>query len=592
MRISPVRSSNLEILMKIHVKFLIICGTLLALCPAAHSQGTAFNYQGRLQNNGVSANGLYDFQFYLFNAPSGGSQVGSTVAVPGVGVTNGFFTTTLDFGTVFTGNATWLAISVRTNGMGNYVGLNPLQQLTPTPYAITAENLASVVENNIIGGGDTVGGGYNNAASNFNSTISGGANNIASGNASTVSGGSENHAISDHAVIGGGQNNVIQDGADHSAISGGNGDTIQTGAFESFIGGGQGNIIKTNSTWSTIGGGLGNSANVSYSFVGGGQNNTASGEFAMVAGGHNNTASGLWATVAGGYGNTVSGDSPTVSGGFENTAGNLGTVPGGSGNNASGILSFAAGNLAQAMHAGAFVWADSQNAAFTSTANNQFLIRAQGGVGINTASPSQQLEVNGEFMMVDGSGGEKAYIGGDGAGNDVQLGSLNPGISAVAFYNAASGSYMHIYCSSITIEGGADLAEPFKIASKNDKVPQGAVVVIDKKNPGQLRMSDQPYDRHVAGVVSGANGINPGIQMQQQGLLEGGRNVALTGRVYVLADAANGPIEAGDLLTTSDTPGHAMKVTDNARAAGAILGKAMTGLSEGKGMVLVLVTLQ
>jgi hypothetical protein len=80
--------------------------------------------------------------------------------------------------------------------------------------------------------------------------------------------------------------------------------------------------------------------------------------------------------------------------------------------------------------------------------------------------------------------------------------------------------------------------------------------------------------------------------MQQQGLLEGGKNVALTGRVYVLADASNGPIEPGDLLTTSSAPGHAMKVTDHARAQGAILGKAMTGLSEGNGMVLVLVALQ
>ena len=68
--------------------------------------------------------------------------------------------------------------------------------------------------------------------------------------------------------------------------------------------------------------------------------------------------------------------------------------------------------------------------------------------------------------------------------------------------------------------------------------------------------------------------------------------MALSGRVYVLADATSGGIEPGDLLTTSDTPGHAMKVTDHAKAQGAILGKAMSGLSTGKGLVLVLVTLQ
>jgi hypothetical protein len=151
---------------------------------------------------------------------------------------------------------------------------------------------------------------------------------------------------------------------------------------------------------------------------------------------------------------------------------------------------------------------------------------------------------------------------------------------------------MHIYCSSVTITGGSDLAEPFPITGGENAIPQGAVVVIDDAHPGQLKLSGQPYDTHVAGVVSGANGIKPGIQMQQEGLLEGGQNVALTGRVYVQANASNGAIRPGDMLTTSATPGYAMKVTDHARAQGAILGKAMTGLSEGKGMVLVLVTLQ
>ncbi len=85
---------------------------------------------------------------------------------------------------------------------------------------------------------------------------------------------------------------------------------------------------------------------------------------------------------------------------------------------------------------------------------------------------------------------------------------------------------------------------------------------------------------------------NAGIQMQQPDLLGGGKNVALSGRVYVQADASYAPIQPGEFLTTSATPGYAMKVTDHVRAQGAILGKAMTGLDQGKGMVLVLVTLQ
>ena len=67
---------------------------------------------------------------------------------------------------------------------------------------------------------------------------------------------------------------------------------------------------------------------------------------------------------------------------------------------------------------------------------------------------------------------------------------------------------------------------------------------------------------------------------------------AVPGRVWTLCDAAAGAIEPGDLLTSSNTAGHAMKVTDHARAQGAIIGKAMTSLSEGTGLVLVLVSLQ
>ena len=143
---------------------------------------------------------------------------------------------------------------------------------------------------------------------------------------------------------------------------------------------------------------------------------------------------------------------------------------------------------------------------------------------------------------------------------------------------------------SLTIRGGCDVAEPFQM--KEPDLEKGAVVVIDDEHPGQLKLSTSAFDTRVAGIISGANGVNPGIALHQEGLIEGGQNVALSGRVYVQADAAFGAIKPGDLLTTSNTPGHAMKVADHAKAQGAILGKAMTPLSEGKGMVLVLVTLQ
>jgi hypothetical protein len=144
--------------------------------------------------------------------------------------------------------------------------------------------------------------------------------------------------------------------------------------------------------------------------------------------------------------------------------------------------------------------------------------------------------------------------------------------------------------ATLTIRGGADLAEPFEFSS--EAVPAGSVVTIDEEHPGKLKLSTRAYDTRVAGIVSGAHGIQPGISLHQEGALEGGQNVALSGRVYVQADAAMGAISPGDLLTTSDTPGHAMRVSDPAKAQGAILGKAMSLLKEGKGMVLVLVSLQ
>lgn len=143
---------------------------------------------------------------------------------------------------------------------------------------------------------------------------------------------------------------------------------------------------------------------------------------------------------------------------------------------------------------------------------------------------------------------------------------------------------------TLTITGGADLAEPFQISHANTE--KGSLMVIDEAHPGQLKLSSEAYDTRVAGVISGANGIEPGLSLRQSGVIEAGQNVALSGRVYVKATASNGPITPGDLLTTSSTPGHAMKVTDPTRSHGAVVGKAMSALDQDRGFVLVLVSLQ
>ncbi len=219
-------------------------------------------------------------------------------------------------------------------------------------------------------------------------------------------------------------------------------------------------------------------------------------------------------------------------------------------------------------------------------------IAANGNVGVGTTAPAEKMHVWGDFLRVEGGGSERAYIGGDGAGGDVQIGSMNAAITNVAMYNTATNTYMSVYLKNVHVMGGADLAEPFNTVDANKPEP-GMVMAIDSNNPGQLLLAETAYDTKVAGIVSGANGISAGMTMSQEGTLASGSvPVALSGRVYAWADASYGAITPGDLLTTSDTPGHAMKVADHGRAQGAIIGKAMSKLSEGKGLVLVLVTLQ
>lgn len=148
---------------------------------------------------------------------------------------------------------------------------------------------------------------------------------------------------------------------------------------------------------------------------------------------------------------------------------------------------------------------------------------------------------------------------------------------------------------TVIIEGGADVAEKYDIAPSNDVHPiPGMVVSIDPSNLGKLIVSDCPYDRKVAGVISGADGIAPGLILGQAGTPAYGETpVANVGRVWCYVDAnEGGPVSPGDLLTTASTPGHAMRVDDQARSQGAVLGKAMSSLETGRGLVLVLVSLQ
>lgn len=137
---------------------------------------------------------------------------------------------------------------------------------------------------------------------------------------------------------------------------------------------------------------------------------------------------------------------------------------------------------------------------------------------------------------------------------------------------------------------GADIAEKFPTS---ETLVPGMVVAIDAKNPGKLCQARGAYNRCVAGVVSGANDFPAGAVLGSAPESKGAPAIALSGRVYVMCDTTEAAIEPGDLLTSSNVPGHAMKAVDRERSHGAVIGKAMTGLAKGEsGLVLVLVNLQ
>ena len=143
--------------------------------------------------------------------------------------------------------------------------------------------------------------------------------------------------------------------------------------------------------------------------------------------------------------------------------------------------------------------------------------------------------------------------------------------------------------SVLTIKGGSDLAERFEVS---DEAKPGMVMAIDADHPGALCIARGTYNRRVAGILSGANDLGAGMILADLPGAKHSMPLALSGRVWVYGDATRKAIEPGDLLTTADIPGYAMAVTNYARAQGAIIGKAMTGLKHGKGLILVFVALQ
>lgn len=539
---------------------------LIALCLASPlplaAQSTAFTYQGRLTDNSAAANGNYDIRFTLHSAATGATTVGTPQTVNPVAASSGLFTVTLDFGLEWPGSDRWLELAVRPSGSAAaYTILTPRQKITAAPYAMRAATLSGNISAAQVSGGTLSGAllpgnvALKDAATTFTQTIN---VNTASqsplGVTSTNTGGtwlnlgnSSNTAATTWNLISTGSANG--EGAGKLLIRDGDAGAVRF-------------TIAPNGSV-----GIGTSAPAGALLDVEGSLRVNDNDLYLRSGTDNNHGLGWYGTGRLWGGQSI--DGPVLYGW---NGGVLGTAP---------------GNIALRWDylGNVRVGSDTASGTLDITTSGDKSLRItndQFVPSITTVSRTADDAFAGFLRLrhvvemwpkADGSAGAKLDVR-DASG------------AATIILDGQSGEGT---MKALNLTGGADVAEPIVMP---EAVPAGAAVVIDPDRPGEVKMSATAYDTCVAGIVSGANGVKPGLSLRQEGVLEGGKNVALTGRVYALADAGTEPIRPGDLLVTSGIPGHVMKATDRERSHGAILGKAMTPLASGTGYVLVLVNLQ
>ncbi|HJQ33111.1 MAG TPA: hypothetical protein VJ866_13065 [Pyrinomonadaceae bacterium] len=182
------------------------------------------------------------------------------------------------------------------------------------------------------------------------------------------------------------------------------------------------------------------------------------------------------------------------------------------------------------------------------------------------------------------AGGGNIWLGGNGVDGDLVI---FPSTATNNSSTAEATIHLNGDAGDIILKN-ADCAEEFDVTSA--ALDAGTVMVLDGE--GALRESTEAYDKKVAGVLSGAGEYRPGIVLDRQASQENRRPLALVGKVYCKVDADCAAVEVGDLLTTSPTPGHAMKAADPSQAFGAVIGKALRPLKAGRGLIPILVALQ
>ncbi len=372
---------------------------VLALVSAGHSTvPNLINFQGRLTTAAGTpvTDSAYTILFSIYDAPVGGSIIWSE-SIPSVPISQGLFSvmlgTIVPFAdSIFSGPTRFLEVVV-----GSEIIL-PRSQLTSVGYAQRVATLDGSSAGNVTGdlvitqpngtGKIVLGFGESQGGLSYPGTALG---KPSISLYEPVDSKARPGAVGERKSMemSGGQ--IIVFGSseqDTNLIVSPNGDIVGAGQIT------MGLNSSSGSQTSVLG--YQNSAQGDSSTIGGGSSNLTSGTVSVVAGGHGNTATSEGGTVGGGAHNMVSGPYATVPGGSENTAsGNHAMAAGGESNVAGGDWSFAAGRRAKAVTHGSFVWADHEDADFAATGEDQFIVRAQGGVGIGTDSPMGKFEIAG-----------------------------------------------------------------------------------------------------------------------------------------------------------------------------------------------------
>lgn len=374
----------------------------------------------------------------------------------------------------------------------------------------------------------------------------------------TIAGGGDtqtfNRVTDSYGFIGGGYANTAGDNAgtvaDHSfaTVAGGGGNTAS--GWKSSIVGGWYNVAS--GELSFVGGGQVNEATGLYATVGGGYSNVANGSNGTVAGGDDNQAAGAAATIGGGLSNWAS-SYGVVSGGRQNTANPNGTVPGGQSNFAGGDYSLAAGYRAKAYFDGDFVWADSTDADFGTSAANQFIVRASGGVGLGTGDPANQLHVIEALNLAATPGNHVAQVENTSTGNSADVLALKIGYTGnpldsnnfITFFKGNDASVGAIEGNG---SGGVVLAGPGNLMA----------LWLPKLDPTELL---QPGD--VVGLFGGqvtrrTDGAEQLLVVGQNPIVAAGAPDEDQREGYVMVALAGltpvrvrGPVQSGDLIVPS-----------------------------------------